>query len=510
MKIYPLATPPTIHKSVDVTNVAGGVVLGTGMSAQQKIDNGTLLNNALALAAANGWWVESSPGNVQVDAQKLDGAQKVGIQIVGGVSGVDLRGLNIYQYAVNHPILTIGHPSTRIYSLNAKLGSTAFGVDQVGNTAAVGVQLGALANCDLDINVGGYGLDGYHDPYYGVKSIAGTIWSNRYRMSVNGGQANLVYIDADGTGCHWENCYFGGHRSGLPFTSGGLYIKTQEQNVFNQCNIEWIIGQALTLDNAKGQVFNSLHLEGIKMTAGANPAFIRMISSEAIFNGLELFEPNVQAATGFTGTAALFNQYAINHVTIDGFHYRQQTVSNDVDWALFNHRTDDTSSLNSGGFMSTFEVRNIRTDGSHRMVLDPTLPKTLMGSKYIGQAGRYTFNYGIGRSEQMVWDMAASGTETAYMCHRDQIIQLNLAIAADKTLVLSNKLAASGIGSTVQAPAGTVVVVRRGPGSTGAFNLKVMQSDGVTLIENIAANASNPGNIRKYILQADGLWVAYA
>ncbi|MFC5067301.1 hypothetical protein [Flaviflagellibacter deserti] len=517
---FPL--PARIRGTIDISTQGGTVVLGSGTDDTTRDANFIALQAALDYADASGKYVDVPTGRYEAHYTGMQGAQKVGLQIKAGIPGVRGDAGSVFaQYSQNHPILTIGETTVRSYFGEYQGLSVVNGVDQTGQVDSAGIQLGAMTYCYLDkISVqpysNGAGAEaGYFDPYDGMKTIAGTIWSNKFqRINIGGGKRNLLRWTADGTGSKWDVLYCGGHRGGARIPAlieAVVRFENTSQMDIDQMNIEWTEATSLFLSNAKLIEIKSLHHEGNKLPNVFHPSFFRVSSSELLLTSLQVFDPRV-ANGEFTGTAAMFSHFGRTVLNVKNMGLRVQAPNgfNDVDWHLNFNRDDEPLSLNGGAHAGVCKIEGIYLAGAQQLVLDPKTPKTSHGNLNLLGIGEYNWNYCFSTTERL-WVKIPGGvaaTYAMYGAHRHTAITIEDPIIGAKTIQLRPELlAGSGIGSAVQRERGDTVSIHREATATGAFNVVV--TDGTNVIENIAENTTSPGTRRKYVWNGTS-WNAYA
>lgn len=516
--------PSASQGIVDLNSVTGLVSgsLGTGTEADaQRVLNGQLLQAAFDKASTEHKMVVDYQGKLfEYDSRTTDGAVATGLQLKSGAAG--LKGLHgagyvgtaFLQFAPNFPAITLGG-STQMMSAVFDGFRVGFGVDQTGNTNAIGILNGNNWACV-------YGQVAYdrwlskviRHPYIGWAHFPGAFFfSNEIGTLIGITGQTAAFATPQGTGDSWHNVYIGGGGIGDRNTlTNGFAFKLENtgNGHFNQLNIEWfnMAGNysLMGFNNIQTVTFGAVHLEGNKFN-GYAPAIINNSYSWVTMEGLQIYDPVFDSAT-VTGRPAIFSSYGIGALEVQSLDFRSDTWG-DGRTGVVNMRFNLFTPTTMVGAEPTLIVNNAvfygysPVSGGVGMDLDPSLPAATYGE--VQAFKRYEYKGGFSRTNGARINLySGNGTFTSYGAHRDAIIVLNTPITANRNIVLSDKLRASGMGSTVQRERGDTVTVYRTAAATGSFNLDVKQADGTT-----TAFAMPVGEAVKRFIWDGSTWSAY-
>jgi hypothetical protein len=243
----------------------------------------------------------------------------------------------IHQFATNTPILTL-IPTSGV--------SGQFGIDFYGCTLHYGQDEGANTSSNAFVcgpmwlcRIGGLRISNTitnNRSYRGFYVPQTEFWfSNHvYDVKVFRSTQSLMAIQSVGTGNLFNNIYLSGVTTtstagsvANPFlyshpTSGQFH-----GNVFNQFNIEWCQSNKLIeVQNARGMVFNGVHLEQNRLS-GSNGCLVRNIISDITFNGLMVLDNRYESGTVSGVAPAWFTFFQDGSITIQNMGFRLNTSS---------------------------------------------------------------------------------------------------------------------------------------------------------------------------------------
>jgi hypothetical protein len=223
--------------------------------------------------------------------------------------------------------------------------------------------------------------------------------------------------------------------------------------------------------NTRGVVIDSLHVEGCNLI-GANPSFLYNEISSINLRSVQLFDMGIDSGKGMTGTANLFQSWGdcqtrvetldgrwhVNSATPYGYAnmpFRLYQPAGDADQKPIFH----LDHMYLQNYESTFDI-------------DSTLPAATYGD--MSEFGSYRWHRDRSRTEDgTTWAPSGSGNITLYGAHRHSRIRLWEAMTANRNVILSDKIAATGFGSTIPVEVGDTREITRDTSATGAFSVLV-------------------------------------
>ena len=498
-----LAAPSRISGALDLT-LWPGVVSGALPDAGARAANGAALQAALDWCAANERYAELPPGRYEYIAERVQDGVNVGLQLpvtARGLIGVfGHSGTRLIQYAVNHRGLTLGDVSADYNAATAKteIGgfTVGYGVSQVGQTQAAAILFGRLYLSRFrDIGVDKWISGALHHPYIAAQFSPTPgktfFFSNSFEgiLDLNGGQKSIIEYQANGTGNNYTEIYAGGGSVGdrVVTTDPVVNIVGRYGLEFGpvlQLNIEWVAPAAgrLISNSADGLIIDDLHIEGAQMRDWGG-SFIHNDAGYIHIRNLRILNPWIAAANA-SGDPAIVSTYGDARTVIEHLHMTCDGGSEYVQDMMMRIAKADGDPWKN----PRIEVRGMALDGSGMtgtMRLDAGFPAIAPdGIGYIGGHRGYVHEPTRSRTEGAKIRMN-NAPLTVYGQHRNSLVTLVPALTTNRDLVLSDKLTASGAGSTVPRVAGDIVRVHRA--GAGAFNLVVKDHAAATLYTFVGA-----------------------
>jgi len=438
------------------------------------------------------------------------------LTVTGVASGTVKVGQALYLAGTISSTYTIssfgtGTGGTGTYNLSGSPGTITSNTMLLIETTTAGIIFGSHSNGHFErIGVSGFSAT---KPWVGAKFVAMYgFFSNILDgcRFAGGALSMLQYTLNSGTGCVWNNTYIGG--GGSTGTGPGHYcvgpvvdIDSGGNNgIWNQLNVEWVSSSIIMRCRATpAQVFNSVHIEGCQLS-GASPTVFDIIANstpmKSLFNGIRLENVDIRSTGGGGKVSGAGSAVSIFRIS-GGACFEANTVH----WFTGNTiaaGTYGTCDINlnllieSGIVNGSFGQAAIRqffiswsnstfftTSG---IDLDATLPRGIYG--IVNAFSEYIYNRGRSQTRSAsVYVPVADTNFTTYGVHRLARIRNNSPITADRKIIISDKIAASGIGSTSPREPGDPVLVFRDAGCTGAFNLLVRDNTDTNSIATLAA-----------------------
>lgn len=451
-----------------------GVVEGAGVSGAQRLSNGTNFQAAINAAVAN-----------------TGGERKI-FYVPRGIYEIDLPGglefasyggrwighkhSHIVQFATNTPVITFGQKNTSSTSetaaqvvdgVSVRYGNVVAGTDTLSNAVVFSrVWAGDYRNFDIgDVN----------EQYPNAKYMYRGIWiTNNFFFSNNLTNFRVkhflftgLHFAVQGTGNVFTNMYFsngnlsqtiGTVSSCVSLNASGSVI---QENVWNQLNCEWSNAfHALDLVNARNQVFNSVHVEGVHLRS--NNAYFKLNSAASvIMNGVTMLDCQPTTNGGMVFGMG-WDSTAI--VSMIGFEKFNQTAPKTI--ALVSHETGGEvrrSLIKIAGFrINTNVVLNSADTSNQTGTNDTGKPLKELGGVLPTPEGLST----IGDT-----DLVVSGQS-----HPNKI-RYNTPLTADRSVTLTNKYDfGTTNGALLTIPDGAARRIIRTSAATGAFTLTVNHS----------------------------------
>lgn len=513
-----VAAPTIIRGSADASKFPG-VVTGMLPDAPARVANGTALQGFLDWCASNGKWAEFPPERYEYSASATQNSRNTGLHMKSGmgiIGGGDRPGdgTRFVQYASNHPALTIGDVSNTVSNLIEGGQFTGFcvghGSSQTGQASADGLLLGRIWRSTFDQIYVSPTLDGTNHAYCGMRIGLGLnqfFFSNRIGTLVSkSGQAHLFRMDSNGTGCEWANLYFGGVSTAggagtfgarLALSAEPVFINTPEFGHAGQFNIEWCSssGQtaALRADNCDVLDIACLHIEGNQLNNFDGRMMIATASRVNI--GSVKMLDNWIAAVNATGTPSLLRVYGNSNVSIDQFYARWNGSGYNAEAVAsmaFQLYRDDSTIVGRKPLIGIGDF--LASGNTGALSIDANTAGTAPGSSgAISSFQSYQFNKDRSRTVGATIQMGNSNL-TVYGVHRLAKVAASVALTANRTLTLSDKLAASGAGSTSTRMAGDIIEVHR----TGAGAFDLIVSDQAAAVLFTFTGAASAGTVKSF------------
>jgi hypothetical protein len=358
-------------------------------------------------------------------------------------------------------------------------------------------------------------------PYIGIallqsQSVFSCYFYNLYsfRASQYG-----MYISNFGTGNSWNNIYISavntGGSAGNINTMFLWQIASGQQmhdSFWGQFNCEWgITNTIMRLNNVRGPVFNSVHLEQC-ILAGANASMINNVISNFQINGLQLLDQRIQTANA-SDTPAIHKAFNNGRTNVDTMCWVNNNSSY-VDRNFYVHHQPDTDGFTTQtGYLqgrSFSWVDGVGTVVRDNMRYDRTLGGTDMdganwGSLDITSGAEMV----LGGSMSHIKGANLRVTSTKrlygqYMIDRPTVtVPGNPAAGADISITLDNFMGPSGSRwASLPIPDGTNFSFHRGGTSTGVVH--VLRHDGTEIVTMPNGAATS----RFHVAKLSGNWQA--
>ena len=288
-----------------ITPLSTGVVKGQGRTAQERIDNGTKFQAAIDMAASESKLFYVPRGNWEID---LAGGLEVDDY---GFRWIGHKHSDITQFADNTRIITFGKKdpaATQETAAQIIDGlSVRYGNEQLStNTSSTAV---VFARCwmgdyrNFDVGWVNYEYTGAKRMYRGVAFVNNFFFSNTLtNIRIKHFHSIGMLFAVQGTGNTFRNIYIS--NGNLNQTIGTVsYLLSldadgavMQENSWAQLNLEWSnCFTALRMVNARNQVFDSVHIEGIH-TRAADPYISLNSASSASFHGVTFLDCQPVAA----------------------------------------------------------------------------------------------------------------------------------------------------------------------------------------------------------------------
>ncbi len=503
-----LSAPAVFRGQADASTYPG-VTTGVLANSAARQANGIALQAFLDYCSTNKLVAYFPALRFEYEATANQGGRNTGLHAknnIGGVigeSGNATYGTRLVQYAVNHPVLTIGDVgATSSYGLQSiKIGHFALGhgVSQTGQTSADGLLLGSLYYSDFIglVTITPF-MQGVFPPYIGLQiglSLTQIFFSNvGMNFLIFASQMSYIKNNAGGTGNAWLSAYCGnggpGNRVAMIGTPVDLGPSGVDHGFIGILNIEWTNssgGPAAALTSAgDGTTIGHLHIEGVVIDGNYDRALINVVEGRLNINSMKCLDVWIKSGV-VSGTPKIFTQYGNSRLNVDACYLRWTGTGELVADAPFQLFDDGFSPIGYRTSVSINKGGCFGNTGSFR--LDPTMPSAVPGAaNNIAAWGNYEYNPSRSRTTDAVITMANAGL-TVYGQHRNCQIRLRTALTANQALVLSDKLAANGAGSASVRPAGDFVEVFREGG--GAFDVVVNTQSGALLHTFTGAASAN-------------------
>ena len=490
--------------------------MGALPDAAARLANGTALAAFRDYLRTNGKYGEVPAGRLEYTMQDVQNGRNAGFQLTKEIPGFvgagshPSNGTVLVQYATNHPVLTLSDIGTN--NSDSVEGATyggfavSHGVSQTGNTSADGVLFGRMWGSTIrDILVSPFLGGGNFPAWNGLKIGLNTqqfFFSNGIGVTrVLAAQNSFEEHNSGGTGNYWEAAYNGsgtfGSRvqmSGPPvnYASGGV-----DYGARGQLNIEWCattssLAAAMGV-NSDGLTIDHIHLEGVQV--GLVPAnnfdlpIIQVIAGHLNYGSLKALDTWI-ASVNAGGTPRLFGSYGDSRIT------GRQTL---LTWSGAGTSPEAVASTAFRAFKDGFSPTGYKAHvdlgpitlrgNTGAFSPDDTLAGGAPGAaNAISSVGSYRYNKARSRTDGAVITMANANL-TVYGAHRNSQIRPSVTLTANRTLTLSDKVAASGAGATSVRMAGDVIEVFRTAG--GAFDLVVADQTGAPLFTFSGSGSAN-------------------
>ena len=513
-ELYAAAAPAIIHGTIDLSKYPG-VVLGA-VSGAQRTTNGTAMQAAFDEAATNEKYVEAPDGRYEYTASRVqtgvprkasDGGGtttvNVGLQVPPECPG--LHGNFKYistvfvQHATDHPALTLGSGNGEVKATGTEYRgiTTTFGSGLTLGVNSRGFLIGAQFQSKFDqLRYDKFEGGGNVKPYIGwdhVNHQGSWFFSCQVgTLFIDAGQQHVFRVKVNGTGNTFDNLYIG-RDEGVPGTpapptvNGAIFVcEDGHQGTFRQLNLEWQNSSNLMrFVNTRGVVIDSLHIEGCNLI-GANPSAIYNEISSINLRSVQLFDMGIDSGKGMTGTANLFQSWGdcqtrvetldgrwhVNAATPYGYAnmpFRLYQPAGDADQKPIFH----LDNMYLQNYESTFDI-------------DSTLPAATFGD--MSEFGSYRWNRSRSRTEDgTFWAISGTGNVTVYGAHRHSRVRIWEVLTANRNVILSDRLAPSGFGSTVPVEIGDTREILRESGATGGFSVLVRNPANTTTVATLAS-----------------------
>jgi hypothetical protein len=293
-----------------ITPLSTGCVKGFNRTAQERLNNGVNFQAAIDMAAGQSKLFYVPRGEWEID---LDGGLEVDDY---GFRWIGHKHSSITQWADNSRIITFGKKdpaATQETAAQVIDGMVVrYGNDQAStNTSATAVVfarcwMGDYRNIDV-----GWVNEQYPNAkrcYRGVAFVNNFFFSNTLtNIRIKHFHAIGMLFAVQGTGNTFRNIYISNGNLNqtigtvsylLSLDAGGAVM---QENVWAQLNLEWSnCFSAIRMVNARNQVFNSVHIEGVHARA-ADPYIALNSAASASFHGVTFLDCQPVAATKVFG-----------------------------------------------------------------------------------------------------------------------------------------------------------------------------------------------------------------
>lgn len=491
MSIMLLTVPTSYDNTIDVSQYPG-VVRGEGLSDDARIENGIAIQGAINAAAQQQKFLVVPPGIYEFH---LPGGLIVDSE---GFTWMGSRNTVLVQFAVNSPVITLGKivsNSDGPLAMNIDGLTARYGVDQTGQVNANAIVMASSWISSYSRLYAGYKASAkYFSPYRSIYFNGnGTdkFWfSNSLRDSLFGhAQYQIWRHNLLSTGCLYENIYIGGGApnitpyptSVVSFSEGG---GRGQGSIFNQFNIEWCSGNCLLeLNNCRQYVFNSLHIEGCKVT-GDLAGFVYLNLSEVSINGFDLENCQVKSSDISYGTPRVIKSYSQSKAVINSMRLGWLTVAGsdtnvDRSFSLYEPGSDGDSS----GARCIINNFYFEGGGSYG-----TIGSITTGNTPYPTGGNFTFDGNESYFSNAYYRNIDTDL-TIYGSCRNPAVKYAAALTTNRTLVLSGKKGSTGWKANTPIDVGSTVYLYRQSGTAAnTVTVKNLTSDGTTLVINDTAN----------------------
>ena len=484
-----------------------GVTKGTGLTSTARQANLTGLQAAVNYAATNRKFFEIEPGDYEIEGTAglvIPRTKNTGFVWRG------TKGSHIKQFSNNCPIITIGDITTSgnlMEQAEVKGFRVSYATDQSANTASSAVRMGLARNCSFgewnifaDSTVSGWPAGSSIRSYRGlvfqhaVDSM--TFFSNTLSdVMIGGAQQNLMSFGVDGalggggTGNIFSNIYMANGVTGSPQTIADYALRLRGQadmyeSVFQQINIEWCIANKLCFaEIVRNTTLESWHLEGNRLS-GADPCVFNVSGSQMNFFGLNILDLEVLSASA-TGTASIFTLYADCTITGNGLALNW-SGSGKVNRAfqllmLPSWQPNDfPPAVNIQGIA----LRDVTGGNGTNFFFDANTPTSTVPAPI--KTDVYRWKEAVPELRGLTCKLNANTTYNGVEGDVTYIYPATLGAARVVTLAATMK--PSGALAAVPVPVGTIVTVRRGPGTADGSALTVRNlTTGGTLLATLSA-----------------------
>lgn len=481
--------PTIISGSVGLSS-SFGVITGTGLSSDARIANGIAIQSVINYAISSNKYVEADPGEYEFD---LAGG------LVVDASGFVWRGsrnVRLKQFAANTPVITLGKDVSNgdgPYAMDIQGLAALYGAPQTGNTGANAIVMASSWRSRFaQLSAGS--TSGAYAPYRSIyfKGSGSDKWWFSNEMSDCGfghAQNEIWRHSLMSTGNVYNNIYIGGGNPTITSYASQPVIFTNsggrgQGSVFNQFNIEWSSGNSIMfLDNCRQFVFNSLHIEGCQLT-GSYPSVFYLNSSEVSGCGWDLENCKILSPAA-SGAPAVFGGWGASKVDVSGMRLGWLTVAQ----ADTNVNTPYRMMHFGGerdGFGSRVRLRNFYIEGGgsygyHSFINTGDAPFPTTGT-YVYDGNEQYFEDG---SYQTI-----DTDFTVYGCNRNLTVKYAASLAANRTLVLSDKRGSAGWQASAKVSPGAMMHLYRQAGTAAnTVTVKNLTSGGTTLATNSTADS---------------------
>ena len=482
---------PQVIKGTISLETAPGVIVGSGLTSDARIANGLAIQAAINSAISQNKFFEAPPGKYEFD---LAGGLVIDAD---GFSWHGTRDTGLTQFHENTPVITLGRP---VSDSNGRIRmqidglSAHYGVDQTGQTSANAIVMASSWMSAFRNISSGYRSGASSYPYRSIYfngSGSGKWWfSNSLRDSIFGhAQKEIWSHNLLSTGCVYENIYIGGGAPTITPYTGSVMVFSRgggrgQGSVFNQLNIEWSSGNhILELNNCRQYVFNSLHIEGCKLT-GALTGFIYLNLSEVAGNGWDLENCQIKTADITSGTPRIIKSFGRSKATINSLRLGW------LDTSLSDVNVDRTYSLyeqggQSSGFGARCRITNFYIEGGGSYGVIGSIPT---GDAAYPKDGDFIYDGNESYFEHGSYD-GLDADITLYGSNRNPSISYLASLASNRTLVLSDKRGSSTWLSNAKVVPGSIVHLYRKTGTAvNTVTVKNLTSGGTTLATSSTAD----------------------
>lgn len=483
------------HRWPGVTQVATG---------DQPTQIATLagLQAAVNYASTNRKFFELEPG-----VYEIYGAN--GLKLPASYPGFQWKGVRrstiLSQFYVNAPVLQCCQLLTGESDSGTNIDGVAvqYGVDQTGQTNAIGIRIGAtwkstfrnMASNGVNNGVALPTLRPYHACQIKNISSSGAAYFSNIMEECSFGQAQVsnLAVALNGTGNVFRNIYTvgGGAPNAQPMTGPCVDISmggpAYTENVFEQLNVEWAIAPAfINCNNVRGITFLSTHFEGCQL-AGVSPYFVQANLSYMQIIGMHFLNCHILAAQLTSGKPVILQTFRTASINVLGLSmlWDNQAGIPQVDQNYFLANVDATSPSRGGVIQGgAFEIVDNDPSAAGQLNVRPSTYQ-----QETGWAGLKIFKLDHMQAAEPMPTFKGgiidiSQTQTVYAVYENVQWRLTTTPGVASTLTLAIKCFPTQSGSRgqlVPPRVGQMCYVSRGVGTADGFTWTINNSVGTSI-----------------------------